>query len=272
MNLSEMQHWFGTLISQPLQLDEMLPEISPFGTHIHQEAEKYIASSPTLKPYQRIQIYHQQYWWRLLKCLQENFPTVLRLFGYEAFQSIFAIPYLATSPPSDWALCKLGATFPKWIEENYVGEDSYLVMKAAEIDWAAGCAFWAGESPLIESYEREKLFLQPHVHLFSLYGDFFSFRAEFLKNPVEYYNTNPFPKITYGEQYFVLYRAPSNVVTWERVSHAAFTMLSLFKEGSTLDNACAEIEKIGGEILEESLAQIPLWFKQWTVLKWFGQS
>lgn len=272
MNLSDMQHWFGTLISQPLQPDERLPEISPFGTPIHLEAEKYIAHSPTLTPYQRLQIYHQQYWWRLLKCLHENFPTVLRLFGYEAFQSTFAVPYLATSPPSDWALCKLGATFPEWIKENYVEEDTYLVVKAAEIDWATGCAFWAGESLSIASFETEKLFLQPYIHLFSLCGDFFSFREEFLKQPAEYYNTNPFPKITYGEHYFVLYRTPHNVVTWERVSYAAFFMLSLFKEGSTLDNACAEMEKKGGEVLEEALAQFPLWFKQWTVLKWFGHS
>ena len=49
-------------------------------------------------------------------------------------------------------------------------------------------------------------------------------------------------------------------------------MLSLFKEGNTIEKACERLEEEGGTSYEEALLQIPFWFKQWTVLKWFGQS
>ena len=79
-SLFELQEWLGALIAQPLQLDHRLPNLSPFGTPIEKEIEKYVAPSPTLKPFQRVQIYHQQYWWRLVKCMQQNFPMLVRLF------------------------------------------------------------------------------------------------------------------------------------------------------------------------------------------------
>jgi hypothetical protein len=275
--LFEVQKWFGAMIAQPMQTNQLLPPLSPFGTDTVCEAEKYIAPSPTLAPYERVQIYHQQYWWRLLKCLQKNFPTLSRLFGEEDFQNHIAIPYLAEEPPSHWSLCRLGETLSRWLERHYREEDRYLVITAAEIDRAADEAFWIGALPQIDfatlSTEQtlcKRLFLQPHLHLFSLQGDFFTFRDEFLKQEVAYYNTHPFPEMVYGEYHFVLYRTPKNVVSWKQLSYPEYWVLSQFKEGETIEKVVQKIETKGGDVLEKALSQIPFWFKQWTVLEWFG--
>jgi len=279
MKLYALQQWLGALISQPLQEDHLLPTQTPFGTEMEQEVAKYVAPSSTLEPFQRVQIYHQQYWWRLIKCLQTNFPTLHRLFGYTDFQNHIAVPYLTAYPPSDWALCALGASLPHWLQENYHADDSYLVHRAAEIDWAANHAFWVPEGKEVhfeemtqEEIGRKSFILQPFIHLFKLQADFFTFREQFLKNEPEYYNVNQFPSITYGNFYFVLYRTRKNVVSWKQLSQAEFWMLCQFKKRNTIEKVCSELEDMGGPLLEEALSEMPLWFKQWTVLKWFQLS
>ena len=145
-----MFQWFGQMIAQPLQPSQRLPVHSPWGTNQEQEASRYIAPTKTLSAVQRIEIYHQQYWWRLLKCLGQNFPTVVRLFGTESFQQELAIPYLTEHPPTHWALCRLGESFPAWLEAHYLAQDRYLVIQSAQIDWAANHAFWTGSLPAVD--------------------------------------------------------------------------------------------------------------------------
>ena len=279
MTASETFQWFGRMIAQPLRPGNLLPKVSPWGTDSLQEASFFIAPSRTMSPLERIQIYHQQYWWRLLKCLQQNFPTVTRLFSVEAFDQELAVPYLAAHPPSHWALCRLGETFPQWLDDHYQAQDRYLVTHAAKIDWATNQAFWIGSLPSAqlasfspEEMLRQNFVLQPYLHLFSLEGDLLSFREAMLVNPPEHYNSNPFPLINYGEYHFVLYRTPQNIVTWKQITRAEKATLSLFAKGNTILGACSALEKMKGDILEEALSQIPFWFKQWTVLSWFGQS
>lgn len=248
MKLKELQHWMGRLIAHPLQENQLLPAT------ICCDVPQFIAPSRTLEPFQRIQIYHQQYWWRLIKCLQTNFPTLLRLFGYEDFQTLIAVPYLSAHPPGHWALSTLGESLPEWIELNYSHSDKYLVKKVSEIDWAAGKAFWIQEAPTVpftdlaeEEMMSTPLTLQPYVSLFELKADFFSFRDEFLKNEPHHYNANPFPSMTYGYFTFMLYRTPKNVVKWSQISPAEYWMLTQFKTENTIERVCADLEERGAD-------------------------
>lgn len=271
--LSTLQEWMGKTITQSLQRSHELPE------HSQMQAMNYIAPSLTLKPHQRLEIYHQQYWWRLIKAMQDNFPTVFRLFGEGPFQWDLCVPYLSVYPPEHWAIFRLGEKFPEWLSTHYHAEDRTLVLTCAAIDAAVGHAYWCAQRPVVnfehmsqKEILNQKLFLQPFIHLFELSADFFSFRENLLKNPSEHYNANAFPQMSYGKQYFVLYRTPTNVIAWRHISRSEFWMLSQFKKGSTINQACEKLEIMRGTLLEEALATIPLWFKQWTVLEWFGLS
>ncbi|MFZ0565253.1 MAG: DNA-binding domain-containing protein [Chlamydiales bacterium] len=269
--LLKMQKWFAATITQPLQPDNTLQAAQ-------EEAARYIAPSPTLQPHQRIEIYHQQYWWRLLKVLHENFPTVTRLFGYLPFNEQIAIPYLLKHPPKQWALCELGQDLPDWIEKNYKGDDKRLVRSFAQIDAAAQKAFWVGNLPSMhfEPLENDQrlttpIRLQPHVHLFELKGDLFSFREVFLQEEVNYWNDHPFPKMEYGKFYFALYRNPKNIVTWKKIDYGAYRLLHYLKKELTLAKACVKIEEEGGKAYEEAQELLSLWLFDWTKLKWFAK-
>lgn len=277
--LFDLQKWFATLITQPLQPNHQLPSRTPFDTNIEEEASQRITPTPFLRSHQRLELYYQQYWWRLIKCLQESFPMVLRLFGYEGFNQQIAIPYLTANPPRHWALCRLGDTLPQWIQRSYLENDRDLVEQAARMDWAAQAAFWIKALPPVDfahltPQERlhKPLALQPHIHLFSLQGDLFSFRETFLEKEPEYWNDHPFPSLRPGSWKGVVFRNIKNLVTWKELSPGEFRFLSFLKEGLTIEVACAKIEEEGGTLLEEALEMMPVWFQEWTFLQWFGET
>lgn len=247
--LVEIQNWFGKALSVPLD--------SPLSA----EAATY------LKPAKGLEIYHKQYWWRLLNCLQENFPLLTRLYGYEGFNQKIGVPYLSKHPPDHWALCRLGQSLPDWFEQD-------LERDCAKIDAASQKAFWIKSyKPIDFSVLNEneilskKITLQPHVHLFELGGDLFSFREILLQEEVSYWQSHPFPEIRVGQSYFVLYRNPKNHVKWKELEREEHTLLTLFQKGSTIQEACDQLQAHEGGEWE----LLPLWFREWTFLKWFRE-
>ena len=173
--LIETLLWFAKTISQPMQEDSKLPDVK--------EASHYLLPSPTLEPKRRIEIYHQQYWWRLLRILQENFPFLVRLFGYKSFNQLIAIPYLSNHLPSHWALSTLGHNLAFWIEKEYHETDKELVLAAAKIDRAALSSFYVKKFKEPDFQDKmvtlQKLKLQSHLHLFHFPVIFFLFEKNF---------------------------------------------------------------------------------------------
>lgn len=270
--LNQIQTWFGSIIQQPLQRDQKLPSIAPSGRSISEEAAGYIAPSSTLAPHERIEIYHKQYWWRLLSCLHENFPLVVRLFGYNDFNQKIGIPYLSCGPPKHWALCRLGESLCAWIYHEYNYRDKEFVLSCAEIDWAAQVAFWTPHHPPIVFEELNpnstEITLQPHVQLFSFGANLFAFRELVLKEEVNYWTIHPFPKLDYGIFYFTLFRSLSNQVIWKEISVGEFKMLSYLRDSLTIQAVCDKMEQEPEEIVRHAEEQMPLWFRDWAVFQW----
>jgi hypothetical protein len=273
--LQSTQEWFAGVITSPLVDD--YAHIGSDDYFVAEQAGKYIVPSPTLNPYQRIQIYNQQYWWRLLKSMHENFPFAVRLFGYNAFNEEIAIPYLLKYPPNHWSLLLLGEKLPKWISEDYHAPDRPLVLNAVILDLAYTDCFVAeqkkplnlenvGENP--EDLLSQTFYLQPHIHLFKWEYDLMAFRQIFLKEEVEYWLENDFPPLTKEKtQFFILYRTLGNQMAWKELSEAEFTLLEILKKGSSLEAACDFLES--QEALYEQTAQnLQNWLKEWTLRQW----
>ena len=121
-SLEVMQHWFAHLITSPiLQCDEdQIPLFSPDAVP---EIRKKIASTPTLKPEERLGLYRQQYWWRLIEVMQDLFPTLVALLGHEEFNSLIAEPYLLSHVPKDWFISNIGSDLPEWLETSKIKKE-----------------------------------------------------------------------------------------------------------------------------------------------------
>lgn len=251
--LVELQTWFAGALMLSLSESERLCKIAC------PDASRFIAPGATLSAHRRIEIYHQQYWWRLLRCLHENFPFLTRLFGYRNFNSQIAIPYLTYNPPTHWALSRLGDTLPAFLQEHYTHTDKALIIDAATLDAAAQHAFLAPHfRPLKHApHPTQKLFLQPHIHLFHLKADLFAYREAFLKENVDHWNTHPFPPLPPGK-HFLLYRNSAHTICWKELTPNEYLLLHAFQNGATLTEACQQLQGNDAELL-------PLWFQEWTL-------
>jgi hypothetical protein len=284
VNLAKVQRWFADIITRPIDEESRMNPISPTGASMEHEAPQFIIPSPTLRPDQRIELYNQQYWWRLLKALHESYPFLLRLFGYHDFNQTIAVPFLTKNPPDHWSLAMLGHQLPQWIENEYQQGDKSLVHNAAKIDWAYNWAFLAPEQPALAAASLPKnndiadlmackVNLQPYITLFSLPSDLFNFRFEFLKQEPEYWLVHDFPDLKKDRSYyFILYRNQKNNIAWIELSEAAYLLLSHLQQGTSIEEACDWLETQNESVFEEATTKLHLWLQDWIIRKWLFAS
>lgn len=246
--LLEIQQWFAEIITQPLVGDDQIYPFSPRGNPIQQEACQYITPSPFLDSFQRIEIYNQQYWWRLLKHLQEMYPLLHAVVGPHEFQKQIGVPFLQAYPPSSWSLNAIGTCLPQWIEKNYHRNDKELLENIAKIEEATTRAFYSKKyaAPDLEnpSLFQLSLKLQPHLHLLALPYDLFTFKKEILKEELTYWQKNQFPLLAKDDPvyYFIVYQNLEHHATWKRIPYITYQLLPFFKEERTIEQLCEWLE------------------------------
>lgn len=278
--LKELQAWFGSIISRPMVPQSQINPISPTGEPIKKTAPRYIKPGPTLRPEQRIQIYNQQYWWRLLNILHETFPLATRLFGYREFNRRLGEPYLVAFPPNHWSLSCLGHHFLEWIQKYYKGKDKQLLFQSAQIDLAFNDSFVAvNETPITQeslpdtgdiSFLLKKVLTLPKsLYLLELDYELFEFRVELLKHDPDYWVKKPFPALKKGRKfYFVIYRNVSNLLNWKEIPKAEWLLLEKFKPGYTVEEACDWLETQDEQIQNEAAENLHRWLQGWIILQW----
>lgn len=269
-NLLEVQKWFGAVISTPLEKGDLISPISPSGHSIIEEANAFILPSEGLEPFERIQIYNQQYWWRLLTILQDAFPCVVRLFGYHDFNDLIAVPYLARYPADDWSLNTLGSKLVPWIEEFYNQEDKPLVLDAARLDFSYQLIFFQPDYPRLdatsEAFSVKPLYMQPSSYLINFSYDMVEFRKNLLKNEPEHWIENPFPELNKEPTFNLIYRSPTGRFKTKTISEIESRLLTNFQNGMTIDGLCEWVEKQPAPFRKETEEHLQNWFQEWTVL------
>lgn len=278
--LLKNQIWFANIITRPIDENSRMMPISPLGQPMENEAKEYIKPSHTLQPHQRIELYNQQYWWRLLKILQETFPTLTRLFGYESFNQILAIPYLQAYPPNHWSLNYLGSRLPIWIKESYKEEDRDWLFNIALLELAINDLFFEPALQSIKEHMKgkeedipllldRKLILQPYIKLFIFSHDLPSYRKELLKESVEHWIENDFPPLSIeGEYPFVVYRNSELRIFWVQIPLLEYRTLQFFEKGCSIEEASDEIERWNPREKDEAEQNLALWFQKWVQNGW----
>jgi hypothetical protein len=246
--LSEMQTWFAKHITSPIVASDS-DNIPIFAPALIGEIRKRIAPGPTMLSEERLGIYQQQYWWRLINICQEIYPAVLRLFDYEDFNRYVAEPYLLKYPPHDWFLSHIGNDLPKWLKKYYRNPDAPLVLGLALLDLSYEKLLFTDTLPPLKpetlaDCEKKKLFLQPFVLLFALDADLFAFRIELMKHPPSYWQTSDLPPLERcgRKKYFVLYRSGEESL-YEEISSEFFDLLTRFKKGARLSGLIPLLEE-----------------------------
>ncbi|MCE9544646.1 MAG: DNA-binding domain-containing protein [Planctomycetia bacterium] len=150
-NLSQLQRWLQAVIMHPhgiaagIKSAEAREEIAV----LPGDVEQVIGRSQALTSIERLEIYGNAYYSRLLECLRESFPVLAGALGNELFDQ-FAMAYLQAYPSTSYTLSQLGANFARHLEETRPDRDELapgevswpdFLIDVARLEWAIGEVF-----------------------------------------------------------------------------------------------------------------------------------
>ena len=114
-----LQRWMQTTIMHPDGVVEGMnsPAAREEIDAPAEEAERVVTRSKALTAVERLSIYGNAYYGRLLECMREEFPAVTHALGEETFDA-FATAYLQNYPSRSYTLTQLGKNFPNFLVET----------------------------------------------------------------------------------------------------------------------------------------------------------
>jgi hypothetical protein len=132
-SLVQIQHWMQSVITHsdgvPSGVSSVLArnyiDIGP------EDLEGVIRPSRELSSTDRLRVYGNAYFSRLLECLRTEFPALLYVLGEETFHS-FALEYLHRHPSRSYTLSTLGAGFPQHLADTRPAREDPLAPDYAD--------------------------------------------------------------------------------------------------------------------------------------------
>lgn len=117
--LDVVQQWFQAVVTHPAGV--AAGAASPAAQRLVRldrgALEQLVRRSRRLSAEQRLEIYANAYYARLLECLRDTFPVLAQVLGAEVFDG-FAFDYLQRYPSRSYTLYRLAESFPRFLDET----------------------------------------------------------------------------------------------------------------------------------------------------------
>jgi hypothetical protein len=276
-------------IRRPLIEDESMQPEWTDGRATREVAETFIKPNERLSSFHRLEIYNQQYWWRLLSNIQDDQVGLRAMLGEEKF-GVLATAYLESFPSRSWSLRDLSSRLADFIVANpkWTAPRTIAARDLARFEWAQTVAFDAAQRPRVDGDEllgsqadTLRLELQPYLSLLDLDYAVDEYTVAVKKNNQSLRNdaSNAFEAptehksvkrgaIPKKKRIWLAVHRMDNTVYFKRLEHEAFLMLTALREGQTLATA---IESALAEANPEKdwISIIRGWFQTWAALGWF---
>ena len=290
MNLEQLQQAVFEVTRQPLTRSEKMRPRLPDGRSVRQIADSLIKPNDRLTSFERLQIYNQQYWFRILSSFGEDFPGLRSLIGERRFERL-SVAYLNECPSISFTLRDLGSRLEAWLGKNteYVKGVERIALDMVRLEWAEIEAFDGGEIARLAMDASTQLSgntvfrLQPHLHLLDLAYPvddlLLHIRGIEVKNDAASNAVLNFPRPTKvrraslprAKRVYVAVHRLNNSVYFKRLTRDGFALLGALREGKTLEQALEvsllrrrrDVDRVGTQLRE--------WFHDWSYLGWFGQ-
>jgi hypothetical protein len=261
-SLAETQREFFRALQLPLRgssrrSTELPPSEEAHDPSFLNTAERLIRPSPALIPAECLELYHRQYWFRLLDSIEEDFPGVVRFLGKERFWEVVEA-YLLRHSSQSFTLRHLGRVMPDFLAGCL--DDPITRRRAiaiAQIEWAMMEAFEAAEGPSAtpEQISEETITLQPHLILLEQKAN----ASAWLHQDEDWSDD--------GTSHFhtAIWRTGEGAISHAPLEPGAFAMLArLAAAATTLD---AWLEASEEDIPDPKM--LTRWFSTWSGRGWF---
>ena len=289
LDFTTAQELFAIAIMRPMTMEQHMQRAWIDGQSMEEVAAEFIKPNDLLSSYERLEIYNRQYWFRVVDCLNDDFPGLLAALGQAKFDALIT-EYLTIYPSSSYTLRNLGCRLVEFIEAEpkWVAPKTQLALDMARIEWAWIVAFDGAErTPLkqedIQGRDPETLTLQlqPYLSLLELDYPLDDFLISLKK--VEHLRTEastggshckmrrsrvPLPE---REQVFMAVHRCDNLVYYKRLESEEYAILKGIAEGQSIAGACALAlsgAPDSASHVQTLSAKIRAWFATWTELGW----
>ncbi len=268
--IESLQKFMLDTIRKPLDAEMRIAK----NANLNKLAEKYIEPTDKLSALERLEIYNQQYWYRMIDSLMEDFPGLKMVMGQESSARLM-IKYLEAHPSRTHFLSDLGKDLHHFAATNPgamridppVSEKMCLDVIAVEL--AQIHAFDAEEMPVakFDSVKTSELFklelsLQPHISILKLEFEVREFILKLKEKPsgILY----PLEK----NNYLAVHRF-ENQVFLKDITVEEFIMLSALKEKASIETCVEKVLEVFDNLDVNGLAlRVQEYFATWTRLSW----
>jgi hypothetical protein len=138
--LRETQRLFWRLIRAPEGVAAALRALPDAGRVLPGGLEGWIHGDERLGAAERLEVYANMYFFRLLECLEEDFPAVAAVVGHEAFHGL-AADYLDAHPSEHPSVRMLGRSLGDFLERHALCAGRGWLADLARFEWALLEAF-----------------------------------------------------------------------------------------------------------------------------------
>jgi hypothetical protein len=287
--LAAFQKSIAHLLMRPLVRGEAMDPISA------PAAAQFVLPNERLSAFERLQIYNQQYWWRLLSNFGEDFSGLRAVLGVRKFDRL-AQDYLTRCGSTSWNLRNLGQDLESFLRQNpeATAPVTQLAIEMAQLEWAQVEAFDGPQRPPIDPKKiartapgRLVLKLQPYLTLLELEypvdellrkASSLDHETSSASNAVSRDDAEepaakrraprlrPRPSPT---PIFLAVHRVEFVVYFKRLEPRAFLLLKTLKDGTSLAQACDSALQDWDLPAEQAAAHVQAWFANWMQLGWF---
>jgi Putative DNA-binding domain len=117
--LDQIQRWLQAVITHPDGVEAALssPEARVEINVAPDRIEEIVEPSKRRTSVERLDVYANAYYARLLECLRDEFPALLHAVGEEVFDGL-AFGYLQSYPSRSYTLAELSRQFAQYLEET----------------------------------------------------------------------------------------------------------------------------------------------------------
>jgi hypothetical protein len=290
VNLEQIQRTMFDVIRRPLTEAERMRPRLPNGRSTRKIAAEIIKPNDRLASWERLEIYNQQYWYRLLSSLAEDFVGLRAVIGDAKYEKL-AVAYINDCPSESFTLRNLGCRLESWLRQHpqFVAGCERLAVDMVRLEWAEIEAFDGPQLPAISPQRLRALSgksvfrLQPHLQLLDLEYPvddlLLRVRRDAPATDIVSNAVLEFPRPARRRRlalpkpkpvFLAVYRL-RHTVYFKRLPRNAFALLRALKQGKTLEQAIEAAPENRGQSTREFQVRLQKWFRNWAALGWFGQ-
>lgn len=172
--LEQIQQQFYEALLMPIRgasrrVTELTPSTEPHHPTFFEIANTLIKPGQELSAAERLELYHRQYWYRILDSLAEDFPILRRMAGDALFWDLVET-YLLEKPSQSFTLRHLGSGFADFLAKTSLvsADQQPWFYSIALLEYAYMESFEGLQSTIPDSSNLldELISLQQHVRLF----------------------------------------------------------------------------------------------------------